>query len=105
MTDFVRVASVNDLADGDIMMVEVYGDRVLLANLDGEFYAIGEECTHAGGSLSEGDVEEGQVECPIHGALFDLKTGANIGPPAAEPVQAYPLRIEGEDVLVGPLEA
>ena len=105
MNDFVRVASVSDLTDGEIMMVEVHGDSVLLANLEGKFYAIGEECAHAGGSLSDGYVEEGQVECPIHGALFDLKTGVNTGPPAAEPVQAYPLRIEGEDVLVGPAEA
>jgi len=59
MNDFVRVASVSDLADGEIMMVEVQGDSVLLANLEGKFYAIGEECTHAGGSLSDGYVEEG----------------------------------------------
>ena len=105
MNDFVRVASVSDLADGEIMMVEVHGDSVLLANLEGKFYAIGEECSHAAGSLSEGYVEEGQVECPVHGSLFDLKTGVNTGPPAAELVQGYPVRIEGEDVLVGPAKA
>jgi 3-phenylpropionate/trans-cinnamate dioxygenase ferredoxin subunit len=104
MTDFVKVASVSDLTDGEIMMIEVDGDSVLLANLEGKFYAIGEECSHAAGSLSEGYVENGQVECPVHGSLFDLKTGVNASPPAAEPVQAYPVRIEGEDVLVGPAE-
>ena len=105
MKDFVRVTSTNDLEDGEIMMVEVHGNSILLANLEGSFYAIGEECPHAGGSLSEGYVEENQVECPVHGALFDLKTGANTGPPTAEPAQAYSVRVEGEDVLVGPARA
>ena len=92
----------NDLLDGEVMLVEVGGEDVLLANLGGEFYAIGDECTHAGGSLSQGDVEGGVVECPVHGSPFDIRTGENTGPPAAEPVQAYPVRIEGEDILVGP---
>lgn len=102
MGDFVKVATVNDLSDGETMLVEVSDEQVLLANVDGTLYAIGEECTHEGGSLSEGWVEEGQVECPVHGSLFDLKTGENTGPPAAEPVQSYPVRIDGDDVLVGP---
>ena len=103
MKSFVRVASTTDLDDGEMMMVQVQGNTILLANLEGSFYAIGEECPHAGGSLSEGYLEENQVECPIHGALFDLKTGVNTGPPITESAQAYPVRIEGEDVLIGQL--
>ena len=101
MDDFVKVAAVNDLSDGEVMMVEVDGQEVMLANLGGEFYAISDECTHEGGSLSQGYVDGGEVECPVHGSLFDIKTGENTGPPAAEPVQSYPVRIEGDDVLVG----
>ena len=56
MKDFVRVTSTNDLEDGEIMMVEVHGNSVLLANLEGKFYAIGVECAHAGGALSDGYV-------------------------------------------------
>jgi 3-phenylpropionate/trans-cinnamate dioxygenase ferredoxin subunit len=104
MGDFVRVASVNDLGDDEIMQVDVGDEQVLLAKLDGRFYAIGEECTHAGGPLSQGYVEDGQVECPLHGGVFDLKTGANTAPPAADPVKSYPVRIEGDDVLVGTTE-
>lgn len=104
MGEFVRVASVNDLDDEEIMQVDVGDEQVLLAKLGGQFYAMGEECTHEGGPLSQGFVEDGQVECPLHGSLFDLKTGGNTGPPAADPVQAYPVRIDGDDVLVGPAE-
>jgi 3-phenylpropionate/trans-cinnamate dioxygenase ferredoxin subunit len=104
MGDFVRVASVNDLGDDEIMQVDVGDEQVLLAKLDGRFYAIGEECTHAGGPLSQGYVEDGQVECPLHGGLFDLKTGANTAPPPVDPVKSYPVRIEGDDVLVGTTE-
>ena len=101
MPEFVRVASVTDLDDGEIMMVEVGDEEVLLSKIDGEFYAIGDECTHQGVSLSGGYVEGGEVECPGHGSLFALKTGETTGPPAAAPVKAYPVRVEGDDVLVG----
>ena len=102
MGKFVRVASVTDLDDDGTMLVEVGDEQVLLAKVGGELYAIGEECTHEGGPLSQGFVEDGQVECPLHGSLFDLKTGESTGPPAADPVRAYPVRIEDDDVLVGP---
>ena len=104
MGEFVRVASVNDLEDEETMQVDVGDEPVLLARLDGEFYAIGEECTHDGGPLSQGWVEDGQVECPLHGAQFDLKSGDFTAPPAADPVKSYPVRVEGDDVLVGPSE-
>lgn len=102
MDNFVKVAKVDDVSDGDVMLVEVDGEDVLLANVDGELYAIGDECTHQGGSLSNGWIEDGQVECPVHGSMFDLRTGENTGPPQAEPVLSYPVRIDEDDVFVGP---
>ena len=104
MGEFVRVASVGDLEDDETMQVDVGDEQVLLAKLDGAFYAIGEECTHEGGPLSQGWVEEGQVECPLHGAQFDLKSGNFTAPPAADPVKSYPVKVEGDDVLVGSTE-
>ena len=101
MGEFVRVASVGDLEDDETMQVDVGDEQVLLARLGGEFYAIGEECTHEGGPLSQGWVEEGQVECPLHGAQFDLKSGDFTAPPASDPVKSYPVKVEGDDVLVG----
>ena len=102
MDDFIRVAKTSDLAENETMLVEVGDERIVLSNIEGSFYAIGEVCTHAEGPLSEGDVEEGEVECPWHGSRFDLKTGEATSPPADEAVTRYGVRIEGEDVLVGP---
>jgi len=102
MDDFVRVASVGDVPAGGCMLVEVGDERILLSQLDGEFFAIDEVCTHAEGPLSEGSVEGDQVECPHHGGLFNLKTGENTGPPAALDLQRFSVRVEGDDILVGP---
>ena len=102
MEDFVKVAQTAALAEGEIMLVEVGGERILLSNVDGSFYAIGEVCSHAEGPLSEGSVEGEEVECPWHGSLFNLKTGEPTGSPAAEPVPHYAVRVEGDDILVGP---
>ena len=102
MKEFVKAAKTSDLAEGQIMLVEVGEERVLLSNVGGSYYAIGEVCTHAEGPLSEGSVEGEEVECPWHGSIFNLKTGQNTHPPAAEAVPHYAARVEGDDVLVGP---
>ncbi len=102
MEDFVKVAKIADLSEEEIMLVEVGEERIVLSKIDGSFYAIGEVCPHADGPLSEGIVEEGEVECPWHGSRFNLKTGEATAPPADEAVTRYAVRIDGEDVLVGP---
>ena len=102
MEQFVRVASTSDLSPGEIMLVEVGDERILLSNVGGSFYAIGEVCSHAGFPLSEGVVEEGEVECPLHGSRFNLVTGEPSSPPAVEGVTKYLVRLEGNDILVGP---
>jgi 3-phenylpropionate/trans-cinnamate dioxygenase ferredoxin subunit len=66
----------------------------------GEVFALGDTCSHANVSLSEGDVEDGTVECWLHGSRFDLRTGKPTGLPAIRPVPVYPVAIEGDDVLV-----
>ena len=102
MDDFVSVAKTSDLSDGEIMLVEVGDERIALSRIDGSFYAIGEVCSHAEGPLSEGIVDDEEVECPWHGSRFNLKTGEVTSPPAGEGVARYAVRLQGDDVLVGP---
>ena len=95
-----RVASLSDLADESATLVEVAGTKVCLARTQGQVFAVNDICSHADVSLSEGDVEDGTVECWLHGSRFDLRTGAPTGLPATKPVATYPVTIEGDDVLV-----
>ena len=81
-------------------MVEVEDEPVLLVNLDGQFFAVSNECTHSGASLSNGFLDGDVVECPLHGSRFNVKSGEVVSAPADEPLPVYAIRVEGEDVLV-----
>ncbi len=100
MPDFVKVAQVSEIRPGDMMMVNVGPDQVLLANVDGAIYACEDICSHAYASLSEGDINGTEIECPLHGALFNVTTGEPLTPPAEDPVKVFPVQIEGDDILV-----
>lgn len=102
MSQFLKVAKTADLDEGEMMMVEVSGEQVLLCKVDGKFHAISDVCTHAEGSLSDGYLEGVEVECPLHGSRFDVRTGEAVGLPATDPVQRFAVRVEGNDILVGP---
>lgn len=102
LKEFHKVATVNDLSPGEMIAVEAEDESILLVNKDGNFYAIGEVCTHQGGLLSEGMLEGDEVECPLHGAAFNIETGEPTLPPAVEGVPVYSVRLEGDDILVGP---
>jgi 3-phenylpropionate/trans-cinnamate dioxygenase ferredoxin component len=95
-----RVAALSELADESAVKVEVGGTPVCLARTQGEVLAVNDVCSHADVSLSEGDVEDGTVECWLHGSRFDLRTGRPTGLPATKPVATYPVTIEGDDVFV-----
>ena len=95
-----RVATLSDLADDSAVKVDVAGKPVCLARSGGTVYAIGDLCSHADVSLAEGDVEDGRIECWLHGSLFDLATGQPTGLPAIRPVPTYAVTVEGDDVLV-----
>ena len=99
---FEKVADVGELAPGDSKVVEVGGSEVLLVNVDGTIYACDDICTHAYASLSEGDLNGDEIECPLHGAAFNVTTGQCLTPPAQEDLRVYPVQVEGQDVLVGP---
>jgi 3-phenylpropionate/trans-cinnamate dioxygenase ferredoxin subunit len=97
----VRVCSTHDVAPGTATRVDVDGLRLCVVNVDGEFKVIGDRCSHADYSLSEGDVwiEEREIECPKHGSTFSLDTGEPQTLPATKPVPVYPARVEGDDVI------
>ncbi len=95
-----KVLSTTEIPIGESRRIEVDGEAVAVFNVDGVFYAIGDECTHGRASLSEGTVDRGMVVCPSHGARFDLKTGRPKSLPAVTPVRVYPVRIEGTDLEV-----
>ena len=100
MAEFVKAVRRAELVPGKGTMVELNGVKIAIFNVDGAFYAMNDTCTHASGPLSEGDVDGAVVTCPLHGATFDIKTGAVLGPPASDGVRSYEVKTEGDDVLV-----
>jgi 3-phenylpropionate/trans-cinnamate dioxygenase ferredoxin subunit len=102
VSDFVAVARASEIPPGTVKVVRVDGVPIGVANVDGEFYAFGDVCTHDDGPVAEGELDEFLIECPRHGARFDIRTGAVKMLPAAAPIPVYPLRIEGDEILVSP---
>ena len=100
MAGFVKVATTGDLTPGQGKMVEVNGKKIALFNLEGSFYASNDTCTHRGRPLSEGEIEGEQVTCPWHGAIFDIKSGEVLGPPAPKGVARYNVWVAGTDIEV-----
>jgi len=99
LTEFIRVASVKDLSEG-MIGVRIDKKDIMIANLGGRFYAIGNRCTHQGCLLSKGTLEEDKVTCPCHHAIFDVKTGKVIRFPALKPEPTYEVKVQGEDILI-----
>ena len=99
---FVKVAQTDEISPGQMKLVELGDERILLVNLEGEFHAIDEVCTHAFAPLSEGGLSGEEVECPLHGGVFSVKSGEALSPPPSETLIVYPVRVEGNDILVGP---
>ena len=97
---FKRACGLSDLAEGQSLAVELEGEPVAIVRTEGEVFAIRDVCSHAEVPLSEGEVDGCTIECWLHGSRFDLRTGKPTGMPATEPVPVYPVKIEGDDVLV-----
>jgi 3-phenylpropionate/trans-cinnamate dioxygenase ferredoxin subunit len=103
MSELVKIATVDEVPVNGSKLVEVDNVRIALFNLNGEFYAIEDVCTHDGGPLVEGEIVNGhEVRCPRHGARFDIRTGAALSFPAFEPTIAYDVYIQGQDLLIEP---
>ncbi|MCA1824497.1 MAG: non-heme iron oxygenase ferredoxin subunit [Frankia sp.] len=97
---WVRVCGAGDVPDEGALHVDIGAMPVCIAHSEGRFYAIYDVCSHAEVALSEGEVEEGTVECWLHGSRFDLATGHPTGLPATRPVPVFPVKLDGDDVLV-----
>ena len=96
----VKVGQVDEVPAGAGKVVQAGKTELALFNVGGTFYVLDNRCTHMGGPLGEGKVEGNQVTCPWHGSVFNITTGAVVRPPARRPVATYPVRVEGNDVLV-----
>ena len=100
MADFVRACHGSDVADCAALHVMIGEIPVAVVRSGAEFYAIHDVCSHANVALSEGEIEDQTIECWLHGSRFDLVTGRPTGLPATQPVPVYPVKIDGDDVLV-----
>jgi len=97
---FIKAASTKDLQPASMIGLEVNGKEILLANLDGRYFAIGNRCTHLSCLLSDGTLKEGNVTCPCHISIFNAKTGEVIRGPAKKPEPMFETKIEGEEILI-----
>ena len=100
MAKFQRGASVDEIPPGEMKAVVVEDTPIALYNVNGEFFATCDTCSHEEASLAEGWLDDDVVTCPSHGAEFNVRTGAVLALPATEPIATYPVHVEGDDVLV-----
>jgi 3-phenylpropionate/trans-cinnamate dioxygenase ferredoxin subunit len=100
MTEWVRVAKVEDFPPGTVRTVEIEGTAIAVFNLHDHYYAIEDVCSHEAETLSDGEVEGEEIVCPRHGARFSILTGRALSPPAHEPVTTFPVQVEGGMVQV-----
>jgi nitrite reductase/ring-hydroxylating ferredoxin subunit len=100
MSNWIKAAKAADFADGDVRGVEIDGVSVAIYRVEDEFYATGNVCTHAFALLSDGYLDDCIIECPLHAGRFDIRTGRALGEPVVTDIAAYPVKIEGGDVLV-----
>ena len=98
--DFVKVAETKDIQTSQMKEVQIDGQDICIANVDGKYYAIGNVCTHEGGPLADGRLEGYEVECPWHQSKFDVRTGEVTSPPASESEPTYEIKIDGNSILV-----
>ncbi len=99
-TGWVKAANRADLADGDVVGVVVAGREIALYDVDGEIFATDDVCTHAYAKLSEGWLDRGEIECPLHAGRFDVKSGKALCPPVTDDLKTYPTRIIGDEIQI-----
>ncbi len=97
----VRIATLDELPEGRGVKVEIGDHEIALFRIGDSVYALGDRCSHAKASLSEGEIFDGEVECPRHGSPFDLETGEPLALPATAPVPVYRVEVKDGDVYLG----
>lgn len=104
MSEFVRVGRVEDIPPGERIWHDFDYETVIVLNVDGEFYCIADLCSHDDGPLGDGPVEGFSIQCPRHGACFDVRTGAVLALPATSPIPTYRVKVENGDVFIENLD-
>src|SRR5512139_1931100 len=100
MSDYIAVAKASEIEEDVVKVVRVGDAPIGLTKVEGEFFAFADVCTHDGGPVAEGELDEYIIECPRHGAKFDIRTGKVKQLPAVVPIPIYDVKVEGETVLV-----
>jgi len=100
VTDYFKVAQEDELEDGELMAVEVDGEPVCLAKVEGCIYAFTDNCTHISGPLNEGELDGEVLTCPWHGAQFNVTTGKVLRGPARQDIATYPVKVEDNIIFV-----
>jgi 3-phenylpropionate/trans-cinnamate dioxygenase ferredoxin subunit len=100
MAEWVRVAAAADCPPGNLLGVEMEGVPVVLANVEGDFYALKDQCTHQDYPLSDGELDGHRVECMYHGARYDVRTGRAVALPAIRPVKVFEVEVRDGDVYL-----
>lgn len=99
-TGWIRAAARRDLASGEVIGVEVGGRSIAIYDSDGQLFATDNICTHAYACLSDGWLDGGTIECPLHAARFDIRTGKVLDPPATEDLKTYAVRVIGDEIQI-----
>lgn len=99
--EYVEIAPADQLTDGERLFVELGGKSIVLFNLAGKLFAIGDVCSHDNGPVGDGEIEENEIICPRHGARFDIRTGKATSLPALVDIPAYPVRVVEGMVQIG----
>ena len=99
---FIKVAEIDALPPGKMRRIEIGGQRILLANVRGQFFATDDTCTHEDASLSTGFLQGEWVKCPLHGSRFNVCTGEVVDEPADANLRTYAVRIDGNDIWLSP---
>jgi 3-phenylpropionate/trans-cinnamate dioxygenase ferredoxin subunit len=100
MAEWIDAAVDGELADGRVKLLTVGERRLALCNVGGEYFCIDDLCTHDGGPLDQGELIDGEIECPRHGARFDVRTGRPMCLPAIKPVATHEVRSHGGDIQI-----
>ena len=99
--EFVEIAPVSELPNGERLFVEIEGKPLVIFNIAGQFFSIGDVCSHDDGPVGEGDIEGDNIVCPRHGAEFDIRTGKAVQLPAVVDIPAYPVQIRDGIIFLG----
>jgi 3-phenylpropionate/trans-cinnamate dioxygenase ferredoxin component len=99
--EFIPVGSVEEIKEGERLIIEIDGKPIVILNIAGQFYAIADVCSHDDGPVGEGALEGFEIICPRHGARFDVRTGKVLALPAFVDIPAYPVRVTGDQIEIG----